>query len=185
MLAPLFVDVAVHQPAAIVDRACVWVSILILAVAAVREVAGDDVVAADVQLDAALMDLLEAGFVVAIDPFRCACAVAVPAAVVVASEQQFVPGEIAHQLQRVGDAAHCHVAQYPHRVVGLHQRVPPFDQRPVHVIDIAERSTGVLDDVGVTEVEVGGEPRRHGNSLARQGWRSQSVFKEPGEPCGR
>ncbi len=68
--------------------------------------------------------------------------------------------------QRPVERAHGEVTQHPDVVVGTDDPVPDPDDLLVHVGHAGERTVAVPDDVGVAQVEVGGEPETHGDSLS-------------------
>jgi len=96
-LAPPFVDVSVEEPLAIVDRAVLDVSVVVMAVASVGKVRSEHGVIAHGHDDVTLVDLGEAGVEVALRPTIGPGAVPEPAAVVVSGEEQLAAVQFAHQ----------------------------------------------------------------------------------------
>lgn len=84
-----------------------------------------------------------------------------PATIVVARNQDLVAGQRINQGQRSGDASESDITEHPHGVAFTNGGIPVVDQPTVHVIDINERALAVLDDVGMTEMKIGGKPRGH------------------------
>lgn len=59
------------------------------------------------------------------------------------------------------DLSHDHVAEHEHTVGRGNHLVPPLHDGFVHLVGVAEGPTRVDDDVGVAEVEIGGDPAFH------------------------
>ncbi len=65
-------------------------------------------------------------------------------------------------------AAHREIAQKPHFVFGLYNCVVVGKDGRVHLLLVCEWSPSVLDDVGVKEVPVRGEPSGQGSNSVCQ-----------------
>jgi hypothetical protein len=167
--------VPVEQPATTIDGSLLDVAIVVVAVAAIGEVARNRGAGTDVDFDAAVMDLEEARLEVPLFPALGPASVAVPASVVVAGQEELAAAEFADERQRLGDPTHGNVAEHPHVIAVRDDLVPSLDERAVHRLDIGEWSSAVPDDVRVAEVEIGGEPRRHDHTsmAAHAGVRSR------------
>jgi hypothetical protein len=82
-------------------------------------------------------------------------------AVVVPGEQDLVAMQPGRDAQCVVDLSHGQVAEHEHPIGRRDYLVPPFHDALVHLVGTAERSPRVRDDVGVTKVEIGGDPAFH------------------------
>jgi hypothetical protein len=168
-LTPTFVNVTVEQPFARVGRSLLDVSIVIVAVAAVREVAGKKRTAADWHAFLSLMYLGETGLEVALGPSVGATAMTGPATVVIAGDEMLATMQRSDQREHLVDTTEGNITEHPHGVVGLYVGIPSVGQSRVHFVNIDKRPTGIANDIGVTEVEIRSEPRRHALILADSG----------------
>lgn len=158
---PALVYVAVEQPGTVVDGPVGKIAILVVAVAPVREVAGQGGHAGHLELDDSLPDLVEPGGEVARRASFNALAVTGPAPVVVAGEEHLVSVQQRYERKRVIESAEGEVTEHDDLVVIVDGRVPALDEGSIHLIDIAERPVAVLDDVLMSEMKIGREKPRH------------------------
>jgi len=162
VLSPSFVNVPMEQPRALVDRSVVDEAVVLLTVASIGEVTENGLGPSDLDLLRSLNDLIEAGIEIALCPPLGSSTVPGPAAIVVAGNEDLAAAQFCDQRERFGDLAQREVADDPDGVVLGYGLVPVVNQSAIHRIDVSERTVAVVDDVGVAEVEVGGEPSRHG-----------------------
>lgn len=96
-------------------------------------------------------------------------AVAFPAFVVVASEEDDPPVEAVHEPEAT--YAKGQVTDEVHHVIGCYVIVVVLDQHLVHVVYVTEWPVAVFDDVAMVEVVVGRVPdiRRHWLALPSLG----------------
>ena len=159
-------DVTVQEPGARVGRAVGNVPIVVLAVAAVREVAGEDPRTTDGEIDRALPDLVESCGEATVGRGLGARLVSEPATVVVPGEQHLPAVEHTSDRKGLVGAAHREVAENDHLVRRRHRGVPAFDERGVHLLRVKEGSAAVVDDVAMAEVEIGCEVASHDHRIA-------------------
>ena len=162
---PTLVDMTVKEPSALVDGTVRDEPVVVVTVTAVRKVAGNNMDSADIKLDGPLPDLVEARGEIALGGGVDALLVPVPTTVVVPCQQHLTAIEHTRDGERLVDAAHREVAKHDHLVVRRHGAVPTFDERVVHMTDIAKRPSAVVDDVAMAEVKIGGEVADHEPSL--------------------
>lgn len=146
-------------------------AVFVVAVTSVGEVTQQGVDLTDLQRCRPLDDLVEARVDISLDPRRRTLAVAEPAAIVVASDEDLAAAELTCQRERVGDFAECEVAEDPDRVVRADHLVPVGDELTVHLVNVGERTIAVFDDVAVAEVQIGSEPGRHDVTRVPEFWR--------------
>ena len=150
-----------EEPRALIDRPLLDEPVVIVTVASIREVACQDPAVAEVDVCLSLVDFREPGGEVLLGPTLGSSPVARPAPVVVAREEQLASRQLSDECEGLVDASERDITQHPDSVVGVDGGVPSLDQRLVHRRGVSEGSARVVDDVGVTEVEISGEPRRH------------------------
>jgi hypothetical protein len=56
-------------------------------------------------------------------------------------------------------ASHTKITQEIKNIIEFHGRIQPVDNCLVHLFGGRKRPTAVADDIGVSEMEIGGEPR--------------------------
>jgi hypothetical protein len=76
----------------------------------------------------------------------------------VAGQEDLVTVQASGHREGVGNPAQGEVSKNEYPVVRADGRVPTLEDRFVHVIGIRERSTAIPADVGMPEMEVGGDP---------------------------
>lgn len=149
-----------QEPVTVVGGSVLAEAIVVMAVTSVRKVTRAHRPCADPELNGALMDLGEASIDVPLSPGRGAT-VASPTAVVVAGQKDLPPSQFSHHGQRVGDLSKGEVTEHPDVVAGIHGLVPSLDEGAIHRVGVGEGPIGVVDDVGMAEMEIGSEPHRH------------------------
>jgi hypothetical protein len=92
-----------------------------------------------------------------------------PATVVIAGDEMLATMQRSDQREHLVDTTERNITEHPHGVVGPHVGVPSIGQCRVHFVNIDKRPTGIANDIGVTEVEIRSEPRRHALILADSG----------------
>ena len=158
-------DMAVKKPLTAIDGSMVAETIFVMAVASVRKVAGTHRPFADAQPNGSLIHLGEASFEVPLGPGRGA-SVRSPAAVMVAGQEDLPSFQFSHHRECLGDLAQGEVTKNPHVVGSTHGVVPRVNEGAVHGAHVGKGPVAVADDVGVAEMEIGGEPDRHDAMLA-------------------
>ena len=88
-----------------------------------------------------------------------------PDCVVIAHDQMLLPGQLREIGGRVLTGEH-EIAQDVDRILRPDPAVPVVDQTTVHVLHTGEGTAAVPDDVGVTQVQVGGKVE-HGKAPFR------------------
>ena len=155
-----------QEPRTRIRRPVGHMSIVIMAVAPVGKVTGDNRHTANVKIDRPLPDLVESCGEIAIGRGLDPLLVTVPATVVVSCEQHLPAVEHTHERKGLVDTSHRKVAEHYHFVVPRDRDVPTLDERFVHLLGVTEGSAAVVDDVGMAEVQIGREVASHGTRIA-------------------
>ncbi len=130
----------VQQPRTGIDRSGFEVAIFVLAIASIRKVAQLDHVPFDVERHLALMNFVESGILVTLDPWFMLRSVEGPAPIVITGQQQLATVQSTDERERFANDAHSDITEYPDRVLGLHDLIPSLDKAGVHVDKVAKRA---------------------------------------------
>jgi len=135
--------------------------ILVMTVALVGKVTGRDVSGTDPEPNRALADLPESSLDVLLGPAAGASVVG-PASVEISGEKDLPPVQFGHDRENVGDLPHSEVTEDPEFAAGVDGLVLALDEGAIHRVSIPRGPMGVVDDVGMAEMKIGGEPHGHG-----------------------
>ena len=77
-----------------------------------------------------------------------------PADIVIAKYEVFVAFEKTKIVISRTLVSEEHVAEHIHRIISMNTAIPVVDQTTVHLFNGCERTVAMLDDVGMTKVQI-------------------------------